>query len=131
MEAGVFYGDTRSTKLSGESDTFADKEHPFPTLGEKKKKKNGLLRNLCALFPHSNIQLSPCLYDSYSEIPLQLFLLSIFTSPHLFRLSIISLLLSNKILSPVYPTASSEDTGFITSLPCLNPLHLRYIVQFP
>lgn len=38
MEAGVFYGDTHSTKLSGESDTFTDKVHPPPTHKRKKKK---------------------------------------------------------------------------------------------
>lgn len=37
MEAGVFYGDTHSTKLSHESDTFTDKEHPPPTQAGKKK----------------------------------------------------------------------------------------------
>lgn len=55
MEAGVFYGDTRSTKLSGESDTFADKEHPFPTLGEKKKKEWAFKKSVC---PFPSLQYS-------------------------------------------------------------------------
>lgn len=37
MEAGVFYGDTHSTKLPGESDTFTDKEHPPPNPGGGKE----------------------------------------------------------------------------------------------
>lgn len=38
MEAGVFYGDTHSTRLFGESDTFTDKEYPFSTTPGGKKR---------------------------------------------------------------------------------------------
>lgn len=39
MEAGVFYGDTHSIKLSGETDTFADKEQPLLTAQVEKQNK--------------------------------------------------------------------------------------------
>lgn len=101
MEAGVFYEDTHSTKLSGESDTFTDKEHPPPTqAGEKKSafKKSPVPFSLTPALSCPSVFPILILEHLHSYFSFALGLVFIVALPHL-------PLLFNKILSSVYPVA--------------------------